>query len=103
MDFEPLDEETRGNPLPHARSRALEYAVHGKYLRSESDRNGVYGTWWVGVPQLVATFGAQAFREKLRAYEVAQVEARERAVRAAERAAERAERDGEEGGGEEDE
>ena len=77
--------------------------MHGKYRRSESDRNGVYGTWWVGVPQLVATFGKEVVHDKLCAYEAAQKEARERAVRAAERAAERAERDGEEGGGEEDE
>ena len=92
------DEEARGNPLPHARERALEYAVHGQWRRSESDRNGVYGTWWVDVPQLVETFGAEVVREKLRAYAAAQAEARERALSDAERA----EEEEGEGGGEDE-
>ena len=99
LDFEALDEEARGNPLPHARSRALEYAVHGKWRRSESDRNGVYGTWWVGVPQLVATFGKEMVRDKIAAYQGAQVDAFERAVSDAESAVEE---EGE-GGGEDEE
>ena len=91
------DEEERGNPLPHPRSRALEYAVHGKWRRSESDLRGVYGAWWVGVRQLVATFGKEAVREKIEAYKAAQATASERALSDAERA----EEEEGEGGGEE--
>ena len=76
----PVGEEARGNKLPHARSRFLEYAVHGKWRRSENDANGVHGTWFIGVPQLVATFGAEAVEAKLSAYATAQAAARREAI-----------------------
>ena len=95
-DFEARDEEERGNPLPHARSRVLEYAVHGKWRRSEGDKNGVFGTWYVGVPELVETFGEAAVTDKLAAFAAAQAAARSHAVSAAAAAAEAAERGGEE-------
>ena len=92
-----MGEEARGNALPHARERHLEYAVNGRWRRSETDANGVYGTWYVGVPELVDTFGAAAVNEKLAAFAAAQAAARERAVADAVAAAVAAA----EGGGEE--
>ena len=91
-----MSEEARGNALPHSRSRALEYAVNGRWRRSEGDANGVYGTWYVGVPELVETFGAATVSEKLAAYAVAQAGAREQAVADAIAAAAAAEGGGEE-------
>ena len=58
----------------------------------------MYGTWWVGVPQLVATFGKEMVREKIAAYQGAQVDACERAVSDAESA----EEEEGEGGGEDE-
>ena len=81
-----MDEESRGNVLAQPRSSALEFAVHGKWRRSESDANGLYGCWFVDVPELVQTFGARVVREKLAAYAAAQAAAREEAVAAAEEA-----------------
>ena len=91
-----MDGEARGNALPHARSRALEYAVNGRWRRSEGDANGVFGTWYVGVPELVETFGAAAVNEKLAAFAAAQAAAREQAVADAIAAAAAAEGGGEE-------
>ena len=91
-----MGEEARGNALPHARERHLEYAVNGRWRRSETDANGVYGTWYVGVPELVDTFGAATVNEKLAAFAAAQVAARERAVADAVAAAAAAEGGGEE-------
>ena len=92
-----MGEEARGNALPHTRERALEYAINGRWRRSETDANGVYGTWYVGVPELVDTFGAAAVNAKLAAFAAAQAAARERAVADAVAAAVAAA----EGGGEE--
>ena len=79
-----LGEVERGNVLPQPRSScSLEYAVHGKWRRAEDDRNGVHGCWYIGVDELVETFGAEAVNAKLAAYEAAQAAARESAVAAA--------------------
>jgi len=66
--------------LPQPRSSSLEYAVHGKWRRSEDDANGMHGCWYVGVDE---TFGAQVVNAKLAAYEAAQAAARASAVVAA--------------------
>ena len=70
----------RTNPLAHPRSRALEYAIFGKWRRSEADTTGVHGCWYIGVPELVETFGKDAVNAKLSEYEAAQAAARAEAV-----------------------
>ena len=70
----------RGNLLPHPRSRFLEYAVHGKWRRSQDDAKGVDGTWYIDVPALVTAFGAEVVEAKLAAYTAAQAAARAEAV-----------------------
>ena len=74
----------RGNVLAEPREQSLEYAVHGKWRRAEGDTNGVYGCWYIDVPELVQTFGAALVREKLAAYAAAQATAREAAIAGAE-------------------
>ena len=83
MDLAELDPVARGNALAHPRSRALEYAVLGKWRRAAEDANGLFGSWYVGVPELVETFGAAVVRDKLAAYTAAQAAAREEAIAAA--------------------
>lgn len=100
-----MDEVDRGNILQQARSNSLEYAVHGQWRRTDEDRKGVHGCWYVGVDELVEAFGADAVNAKLVEYEAAQVAARESAVTAAaarlaaRRAAEAGDEEGEEGAG----
>ena len=78
-----MDAVARGNVLAQPRARSLEYAVQGKWRRSEGDVNGVFGCWYVGVPALVAAVGAPVVREKLAAYAAAQAAARDAAIDAA--------------------
>ena len=89
----------RGNKLKHARSDSLEYAIHGKWRRSADDENGVFGCWYIGVPELVRSFGREAVTARLVEYEAAVAAARAEAVRDAEEPAP-GEGEGEEGGGE---
>ena len=74
----------RRNTLKYARSDSLEYAVLGKWRRTEDDANGEWGSWFITVPELVLTFGKQAVTAKLAEYEGALAAARERAVADAE-------------------
>ena len=83
MDIDELSEVERANVLPRGRSDRLEYAVHGKWRRTEDDTNGTHGCWYVGVDELVEAFGAEAVNTKLAEYEAAQAAARESAVAAA--------------------
>ena len=55
VDFELLEAWERGNKL--GAEPALEYAVHGQYRRTEDDTNGIYGCWWLGILELMRTFG----------------------------------------------
>jgi len=41
VDLDNLGEEERGNKLS-ASARRLEYAIHGKFARSETDKNGLH-------------------------------------------------------------
>ena len=86
----------RRNKLKYARADTLEYAVHGKWRRSEDDENGEWGCWYIGVPELVQTFGKATVTAKLIEYEAELAAARTRAIEDAEEPAEAA---GEEGGG----
>ena len=92
-----MDPVARGNVLTHPRSRALEYAIHGKWRRTEDDVKGVDGCWYIGVPELVQTFGAAAVRAKLAEFAAAQAAAREDAIAAAEERPEAEGQGGEEG------
>ena len=88
-----MDAVARGNKLAQARSRTLEYAVHGKWRRCEEDTNGTHGCWFIGVPELVQAFGAEAVEAKLAAWATAQVAARAEAITSAAAAEPPAERD----------
>ena len=48
-DLTKMDDVARGNKLPYDRSGAVEYAIHGKWARTEDDSNGVFGTWYIGL------------------------------------------------------
>ena len=50
------------------------------------DPPGRYGSWYVGVPELVQTFGKEVVRAKLTAYAAAQAAARTDAINVAEEA-----------------
>ena len=79
-----MDAVARGNVLAQPRERALEYAVHGRWRRAETDINGVWGCWYIGMSELVETFGAAAVTQKLAAFAAAQATARTAAIAAAE-------------------
>ena len=68
----------RGNAL--AVSPALEYAVHGKYRRTEDDVNGMHGCWWLGLKELVGTLGAAEVTRKVSNFERELVCEREEAM-----------------------
>ena len=82
VDLETLGEEERGNKLL-ASVRRLEYAIHGKFARSETDRNGVHDAFWVPLTVLAEQFDRDDLEAKLEAYETALNEQRTRAVEAA--------------------
>ena len=58
----------RRSALPQPRASTIEYAVRGEWRQSVSDEGGEKGTWFIGVPELVATFGATLVKEKIEAY-----------------------------------
>ena len=82
VDLETLGEEERGNKLA-ASVRRLEYAIHGKFARSETDKNGVHDAFWVPLTVLAEQFDRDDLEAKLEAYETALNEQRTRAVEAA--------------------
>mmetsp|Transcript_47201 Transcript_47201/g.124523 ORF Transcript_47201/g.124523 Transcript_47201/m.124523 type:complete len:85 (+) Transcript_47201:465-719(+) len=63
--------------------RRLEYAVHGKFARSETDKNGVHDAFWVPLTTLAEQFERVDLEAKLKAYETRLIEQRTRAVEAA--------------------
>jgi hypothetical protein len=83
-DIDALDEVTRANKLPYDASSSLEYAVHGKYARSPDDSNGLFGTWYIGLSELVQTFGKEVVATKVAEFEAAATAAREEALGAIE-------------------
>ena len=81
-DIDALDEVTRANKLPYDPSDSLQYAVHGKFARNADDNNGVFGTWYIGLNELVQTFGKEEVATKLEEFEAAAAAAREEALNA---------------------
>ena len=59
-------------------------AVHGKYARSPDDSNGLFGTWYIGLSELVQTFGKEVVATKVAEFEAAATAAREEALGAIE-------------------
>ena len=49
-----MSPEARGNKVKIQR---LEYCVHGHFVRSDSDENGVYGAWWLSLRRMVDQVG----------------------------------------------
>ena len=82
VDLETLGEEERGNKLPDGGGR-LEYAVHGKFARSETDKNGLHDAYWLPLTVLAEQFDRDDLEAKLVAYEARLSQRRARAVEAA--------------------
>ena len=77
----------RRSALPQPRASTIEYAVRGEWRQSVSDEGGEKGTWFIGVPELVATFGATLVKEKIEAYKAAMAAASDEAIEKAASAA----------------
>ena len=75
-----MDAVARRNALEQPRSQTLEYAVRGVWRRSATDAEGEKGTWYVDVPTLVETFGAEAVEAKLAEYAASMAAARTAAI-----------------------
>jgi hypothetical protein len=69
-----MSPEDRGNKLKKQR---LEYCVHGHYLRSDTDENGVYGAWWLSLDRMVEQYGEVAVDAALGEYDRQRGQARE--------------------------
>ena len=87
-DIDALDEVTRANKLSYPASSSLEYAVHGKFARNADDSNGLFGCWYIGLKELVQTFGKEQVETKVAEFEAAATAAREEALEAIELEAE---------------
>ena len=70
----------RGNKLPWPKSSTLEYAIHGKFLRSADDSNGMFSAYWVPMKKLVLSVGKELVVEKLKEYEEEARRVREEAI-----------------------
>ena len=70
----------RGNKLPWPKSSTLEYAIHGKFLRSTDDSNGLFSAYWVPMKTLVLSVGKELVAEKLKEYEAEAARVREEAI-----------------------
>ena len=77
----------RRSALPQPRASTIEYAVRGKWRQSEEDEGGEKGTWYIGVPELFAAFGATVVKEKIAEYKAAMAAASDEAIEKAASAA----------------
>lgn len=71
-----MDEVERANILPTPRSAHIEYLIHGKFKRSDTDLKGVFGAWYVPLEELKESLGATHVQEKVEAFETALREVR---------------------------
>ena len=60
-----MTDEERGNSLEKP---VRELCVHGKYYRSETDQNGVYGAWWVRRSWLREQLGQEEVDEAIKTF-----------------------------------
>ena len=65
----PPDSTLRGNELPWPKQSALEYAIHGNFLRSADDSKGLHSAYWVPLKNLILSLGKELVTEKLKEYE----------------------------------
>tara|TARA_B110000046_G_scaffold33628_1_gene36220 strand:+ start:617 stop:979 length:363 start_codon:yes stop_codon:yes gene_type:complete len=70
----------RGNMLQWPKSSSVEYAIHGKFLRSPDDSNGLHSAYWVPLKKLILSLGKELVTEKLMEYEEEERRVREEAV-----------------------
>ena len=79
-----LGEEERENKLE---AKTVEYLVHGLFARSEKGmgegKNGLPGAWWFDLDQILATIAEDDLKQKLQAFEQAQLATRDEAIAAA--------------------
>jgi len=78
------DVERSGNPLEHDLSTTTEYLVHGHFLRSQTNRNGVWGAWHVDLYMLIRDLGKTKTEELLELFESKQKAIRNDAIATAE-------------------
>ena len=69
----------RRSALQQTRATTIEYAVRGEWRQTETD-DGEKGTWYVGVPELVKTFGAALVKEKIASYKATMATASDTAI-----------------------
>ena len=55
-DIDLMDPVARGNALSYPKASRIEYAVHGKFGRTEDDKNGTWGCWYVPLRKLYEAF-----------------------------------------------
>ena len=79
-----LSEEDRENKLE---VKTVEYLVHGIFARSEKGmgegKNGLPGAWWFDLDEILATIAEDDLKQKLQAFEQAQLATRDEAIAAA--------------------
>ena len=81
-----VDPVVAGNPLSYDPSEQIEYLIHGQFKRTEDDRNGLFGAWWLSLDTLVEQLGAEAVQAELEQFEEAQKDARQERMRGLARA-----------------
>ena len=78
-----LGEEERENKLE---AKTVEYLVHGLFARSEKGmgegKNGLPGAWWFDLDEILATIAEDDLKQKLQAFEQAQLATRDGAIAA---------------------
>ena len=79
-----LGEEERENKLE---AKTVEYLVHGLFARSEKGmgegKNGLPGAWWFDLDEILATIAEDDLKQKLQAFEQAQLATLDEAIAAA--------------------
>merc|ERR1712023_349514 len=73
------------NGLPNHDLIAVEFLVYGRFEEGENDDRGFFSTRWMSLKDLESSLDSVSVDAAIRSWEVASVEARERAIGAARR------------------
>ena len=63
-----MTEEERGNELT-AKNRRMDYCIHGEFLRSETDKKGKAGAYWVPLLTLLRDLDPEDVKREIEMYE----------------------------------
>jgi len=63
-----MSAEQRGNELPYS-VRRMDYCVHGKFYRSETDEKGFDGAYWVPLLTLLRDLDPRRVKSEIEIYE----------------------------------